>query len=65
MAQKNLSFTALIPEHHTCTDEDGTVYEFRSRKDFTTHDVVKSQQLLAHTNAALRSLNNKKTDGVD
>ena len=56
MATDNLNFTLLIPERDTFTDQDGAVYEFRSRMDFSMEHLALANKLQRALSGALDRL---------
>jgi len=45
MTTANLDFATLVPERDTFTDGDGTVYEFRSRRDLGAVDRARLRKM--------------------
>ena len=64
---KNLDFSQLRPRQDTFTDEDGTVYPFRSRMEFGGEDTAKATVIVKRLDFARKRLdrNPKDTDAME
>lgn len=52
----NLSFSALIPQRDTFTDQDGKVYEFVNRTDFGAVETARLSKLQAVIQSSLAAI---------
>ena len=58
----NFDFSQLIEEHHTFTDADGSVYEFRNQSDFGTVEMARARRMQKHLPALAQRLENNPED---
>lgn len=58
----NFDFSQLIEEHHTFTDADGSVYEFRNQSDFGTVEMARARRMQNHLPALAKRLESNPDD---